>query len=62
MKDFAPVSLVGSNFLALPEVIQKMNLYGLEAHTESPEFFSDTIRRDFSKWGKLISDIDFKPI
>ncbi len=48
--------------LALPEVIQKMKLYGLEAHTESPEFFSETIRRDFSKWGKLISDIGFKPI
>lgn len=48
--------------LALPEVIQKMKLYGLEAHTEPPEFFSDTIRRDFSKWGKLISDIGFKPI
>ena len=48
--------------LALPEVIQKMKLYGLEAHTESPEVFSETIRRDFSKWGKLISDIGFKPI
>jgi tripartite-type tricarboxylate transporter receptor subunit TctC len=48
--------------LALPEVIQKMKLYGLETHTESPEFFSDTIRRDFSKWGKLIADIGFKPI
>jgi hypothetical protein len=29
--------------------------------TESPEYFTDVIRRDFEKWGKLARDIGFKP-
>lgn len=48
--------------LAQPDVIQKMKTYGLIVHTESPEFFSETMRSDFAKWGKLIRDIGFKPI
>jgi tripartite-type tricarboxylate transporter receptor subunit TctC len=48
--------------LALPDVIQKMKTYGLIVHTESPEFFSETMRSDFAKWGKLIRDIGFKPL
>jgi tripartite-type tricarboxylate transporter receptor subunit TctC len=48
--------------LALPDVIQKMKTYGLIVHTEPPEYFSETMGRDFAKWGKLIKDIGFKPI
>ncbi|MEN3355924.1 MAG: hypothetical protein V7640_4082 [Betaproteobacteria bacterium] len=44
-----------------PDVREKMTAFGLEIHTETPEFFADTIRSDFAKWGKLARDIDFKP-
>jgi tripartite-type tricarboxylate transporter receptor subunit TctC len=44
-----------------PDVRDKMNAFGLEIHTESPEFFADTIRSDFVKWGKLARDIGFRP-
>jgi tripartite-type tricarboxylate transporter receptor subunit TctC len=44
-----------------PDVRDKMNAFGLEIHTESPEFFADTIRSDFAKWGKLARDIGFRP-
>jgi tripartite-type tricarboxylate transporter receptor subunit TctC len=44
-----------------PDVREKMNAFGLEIHTESPEFFADTIRSDFVKWGKLARDIGFRP-
>lgn len=46
----------------LPDVREKLDSYGLEIHTESPEFFADVIRRDFAKWGKLARDIGFKPL
>ncbi len=45
-----------------PEVRERMNTYGLEVHTESPEFFAEMIRNDFAKWGKLARDINFKQI
>lgn len=48
--------------LKLPDVRQRMKAYGLEIHNEPPEFFSDTLRADFSKWGKLIKDMGFKPM
>ena len=48
--------------LATPEVRDRMNTYGLEIHTEPPEFFVDMIRSDFAKWGKLAKDISFKQI
>ena len=44
-----------------PDVREKMLAYGLEIHTEPPEFFTQTIRGDFEKWGKLARDIGFKP-
>jgi tripartite-type tricarboxylate transporter receptor subunit TctC len=47
--------------LALPEIQNQMKSYGLEIHTESPEFFAETIRSDFARWGKLTRDIGFKP-
>ena len=47
--------------MKLPDVREKMTAFGLEIHTESPAFFTDTIRSDFDKWGKLAKDIGFKP-
>ena len=47
--------------MKLPDVREKMVAFGLEIHTESPEFFTQTIRGDFEKWGKLAKDIGFKP-
>jgi tripartite-type tricarboxylate transporter receptor subunit TctC len=47
--------------LALPDVREKLAAFGLEVHTEPPEYFTDAIRRDFEKWGKLARDIGFKP-
>jgi len=48
--------------LTLPDVREKLDSWGLEIHTESPEFFAEVIRRDFAKWGKLARDIGFKPL
>jgi len=45
----------------LPDVREKLDTFGLEVHTESPEYFTDVIRRDFDKWGKVARDIGFKP-
>jgi len=48
--------------LTLPDVREKLDSWGLEIHTESPEYFANVIRRDFEKWGKLTRDIGFKPL
>ncbi len=48
--------------LKLLDVRLKMKAYGLEIHTEAPEFFTDTLKSDFVKWGKLIKDMGFKPM
>lgn len=37
-----------------------MATYGLEIHTESPEFFAETLKSDTAKWGKLAKDLGFK--
>ena len=47
--------------MRLPDVREKTTLVGLDLHLESPEYFSQTIQKDFAKWGKLASDIGFKP-
>jgi tripartite-type tricarboxylate transporter receptor subunit TctC len=47
--------------MMLPDVREKMTTFGLEIHTETPEFFAETIRSDVVKWGKLARDIGFKP-
>ncbi len=44
-----------------PDVREKMTALGLEIHTEPPEYFTQTLRNDFEKWGKLAKDIGFKP-
>jgi tripartite-type tricarboxylate transporter receptor subunit TctC len=45
-----------------PDVREKLDSYGLEIYTESPEFFANIIRRDTEKWGKVARDIGFKPL
>jgi tripartite-type tricarboxylate transporter receptor subunit TctC len=40
-----------------PDVREKLDTYGLEIHTESPEYFANVIRRDFEKWGKVAREI-----
>ena len=45
----------------LPDVREKLVAAGLIIVTEPPEFFADTIRSDFAKYGKLIRDIGFQP-
>ena len=47
--------------MSQPDVREKMTAFGLEIHTEPPEFFAETIRSDFAKWGKLAKEIGFKP-
>jgi len=57
------IALLNKEFnLALkdPEVIDRMKKLGLDTHTESPQFFTDTINSDLARWGKLLKDIDFK--
>ena len=44
-----------------PDVRDKMFALGLEIHTEPPAFFTETLRSDFEKWGRLAKDIGFKP-
>ena len=44
-----------------PDVAEKMVAAGLIIVTESPEFFGDTIRSDYAKYGKLARDIGFQP-
>ena len=58
--------LVGQNremnrAMALPDVRERMTAFGLEIHTEPPEFFTETMRKDFATWGKLARDIGFQP-
>jgi len=45
-----------------PDVREKLDAYGLEIHTESPEYFGNVIRRDMEKWGKVARDIGFKQL
>ena len=45
-----------------PDLREKLDAYGLEIHTESPEYFANVIRRDMEKWGKVARDIGFKQL
>jgi tripartite-type tricarboxylate transporter receptor subunit TctC len=47
--------------MKLPDVAERLDTLGLEVHTEPPEYFTNVIRRDFEKWGKVARDIGFKP-
>jgi tripartite-type tricarboxylate transporter receptor subunit TctC len=48
--------------MALPNIREQMNTLGLETHTEPPEFFTETLRGDFARWGKLARDVGFKQL
>jgi len=45
-----------------PDVREKLDSYGLEIHTESPEYFANMIRKDMEKWGKVARDIGFQQL
>ena len=47
--------------MGLPDVRERMIALGLDIVTESPEFFGDTIRSDYAKYGKIVRAIGFKP-
>ena len=47
--------------MGLPDVKEKMIAAGLTVVTEPPEYFTETIKRDYAKYGKLIRDIGFQP-
>ena len=44
-----------------PDVSEKLVSAGLLVVTEPPEFFSDLLKSDFAKYGKLVKDIGFQP-
>ncbi len=45
-----------------PDVRERMKKLGLEIHTEPPEFFTELLIRDVANWGKVVRDINFKPL
>ncbi len=44
-----------------PEVVEKLTALGLIVVAEPPDYFSELIKSDFAKYGKLVRDIGFKP-
>ena len=47
--------------MGLPDVREKMIAYGLDIAIESPEFFGETIRSDYAKYGRIVREIGLKP-
>ena len=47
--------------MRMSDIREKAAILGLDLHTESPAFFTETIRSDFDKWGKLAREIGFRP-
>ena len=39
-----------------------MKKLGLDIHTEPPEFFTELLNRDVVNWGKVVKDMNFKPL
>ena len=48
--------------LQQPDVRERMKKLGLDIHTEPPEFFTELLIRDVANWGKVVRDINFKPL
>ncbi len=48
--------------LQQPDVRERMKKLGLEIHTEPPEFFTELLNRDVASWGKVVKDMNFKPL
>jgi tripartite-type tricarboxylate transporter receptor subunit TctC len=44
-----------------PEVRETMQQNGLIIVQQSPEYFAETIRRDFARYGRLAKAIGFQP-
>ncbi len=44
-----------------PAIQEQLNQVGLIPSVESPQFASDLIKKEYAKFGKLVSDIGFKP-
>ncbi len=44
-----------------PEVSEKLVNAGLIVVSESPEYFSDLLKKDFAKYGRLVREIGFTP-
>lgn len=44
-----------------PAIQERLTQVGLIAVTESPQYAVDLIKKDYAKFGKLVSDIHFKP-
>lgn len=47
--------------MSAPDVKEKMTAIGLTVVAESPEFFAQTLRSDYEKYGKLIRTIGLQP-
>jgi tripartite-type tricarboxylate transporter receptor subunit TctC len=47
--------------MSSPDVSEKLAAAGLIVVTESPDFFSNLLRSDHAKYGKLVKDIGFQP-
>ena len=45
-----------NNILAIPEVMQRFQVNGLETGSSTPQGFGDIIRTDLQTWRKLIKD------
>ena len=48
--------------LQQPDVRDRMKKLGLDIHTEPPEFFTELLNRDVVNWGKVVKDMNFKPL
>jgi tripartite-type tricarboxylate transporter receptor subunit TctC len=44
-----------------PDVQEKLAAAGLIVMNESPEYFTEAIKTDYTKFGKLVKEIGFKP-
>lgn len=47
--------------MTAPDVKEKMDVIGLTVVAESPQFFAQTLKSDYEKYGKLIRDIGLQP-
>jgi len=47
--------------MTAPDVKEKMDVIGLTVVAESPQFFAQTLKSDYDKYGKLIRDIGLQP-
>ena len=43
------------------DIREKAARLGLDTYSEPPEYFAETMRRDYEKWGKLVREIGFTP-